>query len=219
MNTADWSCMLFPQVLCHQNKFRCDPFEWVYEGLDPLMLPAVVTKRKGIPLSLAVAAGAVARRLGMDVQLVCADDSQVPGTASGMVEFSPLHSYTPKASMHQYFWTLPPVLTQPTHCNRTLAACVLGTNNTQLNYGVSTCYCVECPHLAPAGPLLLQQMPPEIAARQAGRSLAGAPPPTIWLLQLIPDEGTQWQPGDSGRCDSRLACCYGYANMHAAVTY
>eukprot|EP00878_Enallax_costatus_P015726 GHUV01016477.1.p1 GENE.GHUV01016477.1~~GHUV01016477.1.p1 ORF type:complete len:254 (+),score=94.63 GHUV01016477.1:907-1668(+) len=116
------------QVLCQQNKLRCDPFEWVYEGLDPLLLPAVISKGKGIPLSLAIAAGAVARRLGMDVQLVCADDSQIPGTASG--------------------------------------------------------------------PLLLQHMPPEIAARQAGRSLAGAPPPTSWLLQLTPAAGQQWVPQD-----------------------
>lgn len=76
-------------MLCQQKKLRCDPFEWVYEGLDPLLLPAVISKRKGIPLSLAIAAGAVARRLEMYVQLICADDSQIPGTSSGQ---SPLHS-------------------------------------------------------------------------------------------------------------------------------
>jgi regulator of sirC expression with transglutaminase-like and TPR domain len=43
----------------------------------------VLQTRKGIPLSLAVLAGAVGRRLGMQLQLLCADDSQQPGTASG----------------------------------------------------------------------------------------------------------------------------------------
>jgi regulator of sirC expression with transglutaminase-like and TPR domain len=43
----------------------------------------VLQTRKGLPLSLAVLAGAVARRLGMQLQLLCADDSQLPGTASG----------------------------------------------------------------------------------------------------------------------------------------
>lgn len=43
-------------------------------------------------------------------------------------------------------------------------------------------------------------MPPEIAARQAGRSLAGAPPPTSWLLWLAPAAGQQWAPNDQGMC-------------------
>jgi hypothetical protein len=48
-----------------------------------LCVAQVLQTRKGIPLSLAVLAGAVARRLGMQLQLLCADDSQMPGTASG----------------------------------------------------------------------------------------------------------------------------------------
>uniref|UniRef100_A0A383WP88 Protein SirB1 N-terminal domain-containing protein n=1 Tax=Tetradesmus obliquus TaxID=3088 RepID=A0A383WP88_TETOB len=119
------SQVLFQQ----QGRLRCDPFEWVYDGLAPLMLPQVLQTRKGIPLSLAVLAGAVARRLGMQLQLLCADDSQLPGTASG--------------------------------------------------------------------PLLMQQLPPEVAARQAGRTLATAPSPTTWLLQLLPAPGQAWAAQDA----------------------
>ncbi|WIA13527.1 hypothetical protein OEZ85_007099 [Tetradesmus obliquus] len=119
------SQVLFQQ----QGRLRCDPFEWVYDGLAPLMLPQVLQTRKGIPLSLAVLAGAVARRLSMQLQLLCADDSQLPGTASG--------------------------------------------------------------------PLLMQQLPPEVAARQAGRTLATAPSPTTWLLQLLPAPGQAWAEHDA----------------------
>lgn len=49
-----------------------------------------------------------------------------------------------------------------------------------------------------SGPLLPQHMPPEIAARQAGRSLAGAPPTANWLLQLMPCVGQTWSTGDKG---------------------
>jgi hypothetical protein len=53
-----------------------------------------------------------------------------------------------------------------------------------------------------AGPLLMQQLPPEVAARQAGRTLATAPPPATWLLQLLPAQGQPWteQDAGAGRC-------------------
>jgi hypothetical protein len=40
----------FLQVLFQQQgRLRCDPFEWVYDGLAPLMLPQV---RTGVVFSL-----------------------------------------------------------------------------------------------------------------------------------------------------------------------
>jgi hypothetical protein len=36
------------------------------------------------------------------------------------------------------------------------------------------------------GPLLQSQLPPEVAARQAGRTLASVPSAGSWLLQLVP---------------------------------
>ncbi|KAF6251695.1 hypothetical protein COO60DRAFT_1558044, partial [Scenedesmus sp. NREL 46B-D3] len=130
------------QVLFQRHgRLRCDPFEWVYDGLAPLLLPQVLQTRKGLPLSLAVVAGAVARRLGMPLQLLCADDSQLPGTASGEL-----------------------------HLRAALLAAL---------------------------PLLMQQLPPEVAARQAGRTLAAAPAPTTWLLQLLPAQGQAWAEQDA----------------------
>lgn len=49
-----------------------------------------------------------------------------------------------------------------------------------------------------AGPLLLQQLPPEVAARQAGRTTASAPSPDNWLLQLLPPAGQTWGDYEPG---------------------
>jgi hypothetical protein len=49
------------------------------------------------------------------------------------------------------------------------------------------------------GPLLLQQLPAEVAARQAGRTTASAPSPDNWLLQLLPPPSQHWTAADAGR--------------------
>ena len=46
-------------------KLKYEPFEWVYEGLSPLLLPKVLKNRKGTPAALAIAAAAVGRRVGV----------------------------------------------------------------------------------------------------------------------------------------------------------
>jgi hypothetical protein len=43
--------------LCHDLKFRADPFEWVYEGYAPLLLPNVLSTRYVNVLSHALTAG------------------------------------------------------------------------------------------------------------------------------------------------------------------
>lgn len=48
-------------------KFDSPPFEWVYEGYKPLMLPDVVALRRGVPVALATLTVAVLRRLGLAV--------------------------------------------------------------------------------------------------------------------------------------------------------
>jgi Transglutaminase-like superfamily len=55
----------------------------VYDGLAPVLLPAVLERRRGAPIALALAAGAVARRVGLHVALVCVDDEQLPGLQQG----------------------------------------------------------------------------------------------------------------------------------------
>lgn len=71
------------QVLFKQARLRNAPFEWVYDGLAPALLPKVVQQRKGMPLALALAAAAVGRRLGMRLQLLCAPEGLQASTASG----------------------------------------------------------------------------------------------------------------------------------------
>eukprot|EP00775_Hariotina_reticulata_P004608 gene4608-4862_t len=128
------------QVLFQEHKLRCDPFEWVYDGLAPLLLPDVLQTRKGIPLSLSLITAAVARRLDLPLQLLCAEHTQMPGTALGK-------------------------------CGS--AALVMAL-------------------LRLRGPLIMQQLPPEVAARQAGRTLASAPTPDTWLIRLQQCEGAPW---------------------------
>lgn len=53
------------QVLYEDTKLRADPFEWVYEGLAPMLLSDVLQRRSGAPAALAIAAAAVGRRVGL----------------------------------------------------------------------------------------------------------------------------------------------------------
>jgi regulator of sirC expression with transglutaminase-like and TPR domain len=76
----------FFQVMFKQAKLRNAPFEWVYDGLAPALLPQVLQRRKGMPLALALVAAAVARRLGIQMQLLCAPEGIQSSTASGVVE-------------------------------------------------------------------------------------------------------------------------------------
>lgn len=60
-------------VLYRQQRFKHEPFEWVYEGLEPLLLPQRLRRRKLAPPTLATVAAAVARRLGLPLLPVPAE--------------------------------------------------------------------------------------------------------------------------------------------------
>ncbi len=60
-------------VLYRQQRFKFEPFEWVYEGLSPLLLPERMLRRKLAPVTLATVAAGVARRLGLPLLPVPAD--------------------------------------------------------------------------------------------------------------------------------------------------
>lgn len=70
-------------MLFKHAKLRNAPFEWVYDGLAPALLPQVLQRGKGMPLSLALVAAGVARRLGVKVQLLCAPEGMQSSIASG----------------------------------------------------------------------------------------------------------------------------------------
>lgn len=57
-------------MLFHKKRFRQDPFEWVYEGLDPLNILAVLQTSKGISLTLAVLYVSIARQLGVPMSIM-----------------------------------------------------------------------------------------------------------------------------------------------------
>ncbi|GLI68291.1 hypothetical protein VaNZ11_012652 [Volvox africanus] len=123
------------KVLFHQLKFRHEPVEWVYDGLAPALLPQVVKRRRGIPLSLAILYCCVARRLGVPAAPVKAAAGGMPGISEG--------------------------------------------------------------------PAALHNLPPEVAARQAGRTVALAPSLDAWLVaaappQRQPSPGIASEPGRGG---------------------
>ncbi|KAL4438524.1 hypothetical protein ABPG77_000172 [Micractinium sp. CCAP 211/92] len=60
-------------ALYRQQRFKFEPFEWVYEGLSPLLLPERLLRRKLAPVTLATVAAGVARRLGLPLLPVPAD--------------------------------------------------------------------------------------------------------------------------------------------------
>ncbi len=51
------------QVICKEADIKQQPYEWVYDGLKPLLLDSVLETRKGVHISLAALYCAVARRL------------------------------------------------------------------------------------------------------------------------------------------------------------
>ena len=53
------------QVLFEKHRFRQSPFEWVYDGLSPVLLPDVVESRKGLSIVLAAIYVMVAKELGV----------------------------------------------------------------------------------------------------------------------------------------------------------
>ena len=66
------------QVLKGQHKFRYKPFEWLYEGLKPLLLHTVLERREATPLTLAVLYCSVGLRLGIPLL-----PQRVPPPATG----------------------------------------------------------------------------------------------------------------------------------------
>ncbi|PSC74455.1 hypothetical protein C2E20_2328 [Micractinium conductrix] len=70
-------------VLYRQHRFRFEPFEWVYEGLEPLLLPpsGALHRRKLAPLTLAAAAAGAGRRLGLPLLPVPAEPGEVIAAA------------------------------------------------------------------------------------------------------------------------------------------
>ncbi len=61
-------------------RFRQDPYEWVYDGLKPLLLDGLLQTHKGIHISLASLYCAVARRLGCAIYPRTAPESTFPST-------------------------------------------------------------------------------------------------------------------------------------------
>lgn len=63
-------------------KLKHETVEWVYDGVSPGLLPAVLAKRKGVPFSIALVYYLIAQRLGLAAELVPASPRQ-SSTASG----------------------------------------------------------------------------------------------------------------------------------------
>lgn len=229
--------LLAVQVLFQQAKLRNAPFEWVYDGLAPALLPQVLKRSKGMPLSLALVAAAVGRRLGMQLQLLCAPEGTGPSTASGK------YAYSRGVCMHHSQLSVtvgPPEVwhnntgqMDRSHCSTLSRACWLvpqlpstkyssyeeglaGHSQRRLMQRIAWCKqtgpCIArnkpplrrwtidfvCAFTYDAGPLLQQQLPPEVAARQGARTTASAPSPDYWLLRLLPPAGHVWQQDQAG---------------------
>ena len=71
-------------LLHRQHRFRHEPFEWVYEGLAPLLLPPRLRRRKLAPLAAAAVAAGVGRRLGLPLLPVPAESGE--GLAAAVTE-------------------------------------------------------------------------------------------------------------------------------------
>lgn len=65
------------QALFEKHNFRQAPFEWVYDGLSPVMLPDVLSSHKGLCIVLSMLCIIVAAPLGIDLAMM-----RVPQPAS-----------------------------------------------------------------------------------------------------------------------------------------
>lgn len=65
------------QVLFEKHKFRQKPFEWVYDGLSPVLLQDVLESRSGLSILLATIYVSVAAHLNINLVM-----TPVPKTAN-----------------------------------------------------------------------------------------------------------------------------------------
>ena len=84
-------------TLHRQQRFKHEPFEWVYEGLQPLLLPPLLRRRKLAPLTLSVVLAAVARRLGLALLPAPAEggDAITAAVEEGVAGGAAAHSQLP----------------------------------------------------------------------------------------------------------------------------
>jgi hypothetical protein len=52
-------------ILYTRERLKYEPYEWVYDGLAPILLEDVLRRRKGAPIALAIIAAGIARRAGL----------------------------------------------------------------------------------------------------------------------------------------------------------
>ena len=66
------------QVICGQADYKEKPYEWVYDGLKPLLLDGVLEMNKGVHISLAALYCAVGRRLSCSLMPAIATRTGIP---------------------------------------------------------------------------------------------------------------------------------------------
>lgn len=69
------------QVLFEQHRFRQTPFEWVYDGLSPVLLADVLASRKGLSIVLATIYVLVGRDVGLTLAMAPVPRAVVPTLA------------------------------------------------------------------------------------------------------------------------------------------
>jgi len=55
----------FVEIIYKDMKFKYEPFEWLYEGLDPILVSHLLQRKKGTPASLALCLSALGDRVGL----------------------------------------------------------------------------------------------------------------------------------------------------------
>lgn len=52
-------------ILYTRERLKYEPYEWVYDGLAPIVLEDILRRRKGAPIALAIIAAGIAKRAGL----------------------------------------------------------------------------------------------------------------------------------------------------------
>lgn len=73
------------QVLFEKHKFRQTPFEWVYDGLSPVLLHDVLESRKGLSIVLAMIYVIVAKPFGHELAMARVPDGPHEDSLAGGV--------------------------------------------------------------------------------------------------------------------------------------
>lgn len=97
-STKESQLQSFVERIYKDMKFKYEPFEWLYEGLDPILVSHLLQRKKGTPASLALCLSALGGRVGLPLLPMPLLESS-ENTVSTHIQDSYLETLSPDAAL------------------------------------------------------------------------------------------------------------------------